>query len=1055
MNPPPPPDPTALPDQQQLLTQLESERAQLRTLVQTIPDLIWLKDPAGVYLSCNPAFERFFGAREAEIVGKTDYDFVPQDLADFFRANDRAAMSAGKPTVNEEWLTFADDGHRALMETTKMPMLASDGTLIGILGIAHDFTQLRQLQEKLDERETIFAAMASQAIDSLSLIDFETGRFIEFNDAAAANLGYTREEFSQLHIQDIEAQQDPEAVRNNFERIRTKGRAVFETKHRHKDGRTIDVRATASSINVGDKLYLASFWSDIGQQKSYEQELLVHREHLEKLVETRTADLAEAKETAEAANRAKSSFLANMSHEIRTPMNAIIGMAHLIGRGDLAPRQREQLRKVSDATQHLLSLINDILDFSKIEAGKLVLEESDFEIDKMLDKVESQLAERAEAKGLELVTDIDPALPQVLNGDALRIGQILLNFGSNAVKFTEHGHLLLRAFIENRAEKNDKTLQVRFELRDTGIGITPEQQERLFQAFEQADVTTTRKYGGTGLGLAITRQLAQLMGGDVGVTSTLGTGSCFWLTVPLGITMSAPKPRLLRPDLARRRVLVADDLDDAREILSHMLETMGLRAEAVNSGMAAIAAVIAAERAGDPFDAVFIDWRMPGIDGMETAKRLAELDIKHRPAQLLVTAFGHSLPHDSIVGGTFDCLLSKPIHPSALFDALATALGGQKQVPQKTAGFSTTEALLKLQQGVRILLAEDNPINQEVTLDLLREVGLTPELAQNGAEAFALAGETSFDLILMDVQMPVMDGLEATRAIRALPGYAATPILAMTANAFNEDRQACFDAGMNDHVTKPVDPNALFATLLKWLPQTKVGAGGTAKADALPDMPPAVPQKTSDTKASMDSDPIAALKLVPGLSTDAGLKVTRGNIERYLRLLQMFATTHAGSMAEVRALLIAGNTEAARREAHSLKGAAGTLGIHGIQQQALALETAIRESAAPASIAQKIGALEQTYAALAIALAPILPPVEPEMADSDNLKLARETVKRLETCLAQDDMAASDIMRHEQPRLVLILGHAAVTAIRQKMDHYAFDQALALLRARLLQTEPA
>jgi two-component system sensor histidine kinase/response regulator len=886
---------------------LERERTHLHTLVNTIPDLIWLKDADGIYLACNPAFECFFGAKEADIISKTDYDFVDKELADFFRTHDRAAMAAGKPTRNEEWVTYADNGQRALLETTKMPMVSPQGKLIGVLGIAHDITR----------------------------------------------------------------------------------------------------------------------------QKEAEQELIVHREHLEALVKARTAELAEAKESAESASQAKSSFLANMSHEIRTPMNAIIGMTHLIGRGELSPRQRDQLGKVGDAAQHLLGIINDILDFSKIEAGKLSIENTDFDLDQVLGKVESQLAERAEAKGLELVSEIDPNLPQTLLGDPLRIGQILLNFGSNAIKFTNYGHLVLRVRAESRG---DAPMRVRFEVQDTGIGMTPEQQSRLFRAFEQADVSTTRRYGGTGLGLAISQRLVQLMEGEVGVNSSPGAGSTFWFSLPLKATRSAPKSWLHRAELANQRALVIDDLGDAREIFVGILDSMDLRADAAASGETGLAAVQQAARNDDPYTVVFIDWRMPEVDGVETARRIAALNLPHPPLLVLVTAFGHSLPHNIVTAGHFDGMLPKPVHPSAIFDTLMNLLAGGKaplEMPATSLKAGPHSARLRSR---RILLAEDNVINQEVALDLLRDAGATADLAQDGAEALVMAGENEYDLILMDIQMPIMDGMEATQAIRGLPGYADVPILAMTANAFEEDRAACLAAGMNDHVAKPVDPEELFAAIEKWLGPLKVGAGGTAPDSNQPSTP---------------LDPLDILRTIPGLDVEAGLQAVRGNSERYLKLLQMFASTHGDGMDKVRTALSGGDVETARREAHSFKGAAGTLGIRGIQQEALELETAIRSALTADAIAVQIASLEAQYAALAAQLSAIVPeaasttntPVDPEKA--------REALQQLEERLDQDDISAGNILRQQRDELLSLLGQETLAALEREMNRYAYSEALVLLRAAL------
>jgi len=673
---------------------------------------------------------------------------------------------------------------------------------------------------------------------------------------------------------------------------------------------------------------------------AHQSEQAMARQHLAELnaaleqrVSERTGQLAHANTAlaeralqAESATRAKSAFLANMSHEIRTPMNAIIGLTHLLSRDSRDSLQRERLGKIDLSARHLLQVINDILDLSKIEAGKMVLDNVEFALDELMGRVFEIVGPAARDKGLELVLDTDH-LPARLRGDPTRLAQVLINLLGNAVKFTRHGFVSLRA---RRLRDDHHGLLLRFEVQDTGEGIAPEHQAQLFQPFEQVDSSATRRHGGTGLGLALSRHLVQLMGGDVGLRSAPGQGSSFWFTALAGHAAQAGD--LAAPiALAGLRALLVDDLPEALAALSDRLRMLGLTVDALPDGQAALDHVASDSAAGRAYDLLLVDWRMPGLDGIATLQRLHALLGDGMPPAILVTAFDEPMMWRQAQGVRLAAVLVKPITASALHDTLVRVLRPSgKALPLGPGRPGPSEALLRQgHAGQRVLLAEDNPINQEVALALLSNVGLVVDTADDGRRAVALASSRHYDLVLMDVQMPELDGLAATRQIRRQLG-AALPVVAMTANAFGEDRIACLDAGMNDHIGKPVDPETLYAVLARWLP--------------LADQP--LPGASVAGQAEPHDEQTITLRLagVQGLDLPLALRLLGGRAPVLWRLLGHFSRLYQAG--EARLLLADVSDPAASRSrwraaCHSLRGACAGIGCQALAADLLAFEQAL------------------------------------------------------------------------------------------------------------------
>jgi len=772
-------------------------------LAKSSADAIFAKDREGRYLSFNPAASRMAGHGAREVIGRTDRELFDERTATQFEANERRVLDGGRALHFEERLP-SPLGERVL-QVVRGPLTDERGQLVGSYGIARDVTDQRHIESELEHHrrriddlvhsrsavgmpESVAALIAQRMPGRVAYWDAEL-RCRYVNDVYCEWFGRRREDLIGRTPEEIF---EPDFVAERIDRIRRAlaGETLqFERAETRADGS----RATAWVHYIPDGppgavrgMFVLATDITLMKEAQERQRVVI-------------GELATAREQAEAANVAKSVFLANMSHEIRTPLSAIIGLTHLLQADRPSLTQAQRLRDINESAAHLLQVVDDILDLSKIEAGRVVLEQVPIALDALLARSFAMVAPRARARGLEVVIDREP-VPEALRGDPTRLSQAIVNLLSNAVKFTERGSVTLRC----RALAVSTTeAHLQLEVEDTGIGIDADKQVVLFQAFSQADSSTTRRFGGTGLGLAITRRLAGLMGGDVGLVSRAGSGSRFWFTARLRIGAPAvfPAPR---PTLAGRTVGLASVRPATSQALLRALRWLGIEGQAdAGPGDARPEVLIADLHGPEPGDVAALRARWPG-------------------QRLVLLADDTAAWHDAVGGDPLAALLGTPVTPSALAQAIEQVLGlaAPARVPLSSPPVSA-QTLRDAHAGARVLLADDNPVNREVSVALLRAAGMDVDTAVDGVQAVDKLRSARYDFVLMDMQMPVMDGLEATRAIRQLPHGRTVPIAAVTANAFDEDREACLAAGMDDFLAKPVDPGRLYALLRHWLSAKK------------------------------------------------------------------------------------------------------------------------------------------------------------------------------------------------------------------------------------------
>jgi len=977
---------------------IDSEQRFRSTFEQAAVGIVHIS-PQGRFLQCNQLFLGLLGYSEEQKQSLTLSSIIHPDEVEKGASLFDDLLNRKRKFFSYECRVKHNDGTFIWVNLTVSTVPKANDETHYLIGVMEEITNLKQaeqklllnqihLEEKVEERtlalkqeiserkksedtlrklsQAVTQSPASVVITDLDgTIEYVNPKFIEVT-------GYSLEEVVGNNPRLLHSgEQSTSFYKKLWDTILAGETWHGELANKKKSGEIYWENATISPIRntQGQATHFLGIKEDITQQRAAR---LALRNQVQELAEARRAmlnmlqDLDESKNAAEAAAQAKSDFLANMSHEIRTPMNAILGLTHLTLQTEITSRQQDYLTKIDVSAQNLLGIINDILDFSKIEAGKLKMEVTLFELEDVLQNVGNMISLKAQDKGIEFIISLPSNIPSFLMGDPLRLGQILINLGSNAVKFTHEGEIVIH--IELVCEDDDD-VELRFSVTDTGIGLSDEQMNLLFQAFSQADASTTREYGGTGLGLAISKQLVELMEGEISVESKPDSGSTFSFTAKFKHANEEQKRISKIPkNLRTIKALVVDDNETAQEILLDMMSSLVDLVDKADSGEQALEKLIEASECEHPFELVLMDWNMPGMDGIEATRRIkSHPKITLVPTIIMITAFGREKVMQLATDVDMAGVLLKPFTRSTLVDSLMEVFCKNVKRAGKHKTFFMPEALHKI-RGARILVVEDNDINQQVAQEILQGAGFIVELASNGKDAVRMvkAAEKAqfvlqYDAVLMDIQMPVMGGIEATQTIRQWEKSRLTgedkhliPIIAMTAHAMEGDAEKSLVAGMNEHVTKPIDPNRLFSALVKWIKPIK---GRDTKGKIYQSEEGVVQERVvvedlavgnelnegivtvaiADT--GMEKEDAPALPELPGINVESALKRLGGNLSVYLKILSTFTSYKLRTEDDMTAALKAKDIDAARLLAHTLKGAAGGIGAYDLQKSAAKLES--------------------------------------------------------------------------------------------------------------------